>query len=162
MEEWMDSRHISAECAWKKTTTLYWSETLTLIKISYLSNYQSSIFGGCGGLVTLRVLNSGLGRLRLTITQLSAKTPINETISHAWQPASVSHSYVAWLWAIYELTQTIPGSGIFSTRGGLLSCLLIHLLVIFFVCGSRLLARGGVVSDLVRRPHIIYGTKLLG
>lgn len=55
----------------------------------------------------------------------------------------------------------LPSPGILSSRSGLLSSLLVHLLVIFFIGGARLLAWGGVVGDLVGRPHVIYCTKLL-
>lgn len=137
------------------------------IKISYLSNYQSSIFGGCDGLVTLGVLHSGLGRLCLTITQPPAiffDIRTRQSASHMVK----LHKY-DWLKRrgrrharLEPPSLYIPSSGILSTGGGLLSRLLIHLLVIFLVCGSRVLTWGWVVGDLVGRPHIINSTKLLG
>lgn len=61
------------------------------------------------------------------------------------------------LWRVY-----LPGPGVLGARGGLLPRLLVHLLVVLFVSGARLLAGGGVVGDLVGRPHVIDCTELLG
>lgn len=92
----MEERRDSSICLEKNNFILNYKSD-NLIKISYLSNYQSSIFGGCGALVTLRVLNSGLGRLCLTITQLSAKTSIYETIYQSRVTASECLTRLHWV-----------------------------------------------------------------
>lgn len=56
----------------------------------------------------------------------------------------------------------LPRSGVLGTGGGLLARLLVHLLIVLLVCGTRLLAGGGVVGDLVGGPHVVDSTELLG
>lgn len=56
----------------------------------------------------------------------------------------------------------LPSPGVLGAGGGLLPRLLVHLLVVLFVSGARLLAGGGVVGDLVGRPHVVDCTELLG